>query len=122
MSKQVQQAEERRWRRGVELKPKLRTYRGVKARLEYERYLDINDRWVRKAITRLRGGTNELRVETGRWAGEKLEDRVCRVCGVTEDERHFVVECVAGKLARQELVERCGEQSDMLGGCLGALR
>ena len=43
----------------------------------------------------LRGGTNQLRIERGRWEGEKVEDRVCRIClcDYVEDEQHFMLVC-----------------------------
>ena len=42
------------------------TYRQLKSELRFERYLATKDREAREAMTRLRGGTNELRIETGR--------------------------------------------------------
>ena len=52
-------------------------------------------------MTRLRGGTNELRIETGRYPittrDRKLEihERRCLICmsGEVEDEEHFVMDC-----------------------------
>ena len=47
-------------------KTKLRTYRTIKQTLTCEQYLNSKDRQARQTMTRLRGGTNELRIETGR--------------------------------------------------------
>ena len=46
-------------------------------------------------MTDMRGGTNLLRVEMGRWKGEQLEDRTCIFCamGVVEDEAHALLQC-----------------------------
>ena len=52
-------------------------------------------------MTRLRGGTNELRIETGRYPITnrdrrlEVEERRCLICmsGEIEDESHFVVDC-----------------------------
>ena len=51
-------------------------------------------------MTRLRGGTNELRIETGRYPitnrdRVEVEERRCLICmsGEIEDESHFVVDC-----------------------------
>ena len=46
-------------------------------------------------MTMMRGGTNMLRIERGRWKGEKPEERVCQVCmrNQIEDEQHFLLEC-----------------------------
>ena len=43
----------------------------------------------------LRGGTNKLRIETGRWNKESEPARVCNVCLCceVEDERHFLLHC-----------------------------
>ena len=50
---------------------KLRTYRRLKFVLEKEEYLEtIMDREERRKMTALRGGTNALRIEVGRWKGE----------------------------------------------------
>ena len=60
-------------------------------------------RWI---LAKLRGGTAELRLETGRWVGLRREDRVCAHCslGEVEDVEHFVSRC--GKLARERDLER----------------
>ena len=54
----------------------------------------------RRAMTRLRCGTNELRLHTGRFDGTPEVQRLCVSCidipaGVqhVEDERHFLLEC-----------------------------
>ena len=59
--------------------------------LEKEEYLEtIMDREERRKMTALRGGTNALRIEVGRWKGEPLYDRTCTLCakGEIEDEGH----------------------------------
>jgi hypothetical protein len=56
---------------------------------------------VGQTMTRLRGGTNELRIETGRYPITnrdrrlEVEERRCLICmsGEIEDESHFVVDC-----------------------------
>ena len=57
-------------------------------------------------MTRLRGGTAELRIEVRRWHGVRREDRVCKECGngEVEDIDHFVIRCeyVAGERVRME--------------------
>ena len=82
-------------------KPKLRTYQQLKTNLVMEDYLICKDHKARAVITRLRGGTHELRIETGRYPittrDRKLEveERRCLLCisGAVEDEQHFMVEC-----------------------------
>jgi len=82
-------------------KTKLRTYRTIKQTLTFEQNLNSKDRQARQTMTRLRGGTNELRIETGRYPITnrdrrlEVEERRCLVCmsGEIEDESHFVVDC-----------------------------
>lgn len=88
--------EVKQWKERMERKPKLRLYRSFKSRLAREEYLDTDLPFVtRKQITQLRSGTNKLRIESGRWNKEALENRICKLCsmGVLEDEVHFLLEC-----------------------------
>ena len=92
----------------METKPKLRTYRVLKTGLEYERYLDgEGKRNGRRWITNLRGGSNGLRIETGRREKLEVEERVCDICGSgeVEDERHFMMDCVMYRKEREEMYE-----------------
>ena len=54
--------------------------------------IDVESKRIRRMLTKLRGGTAELRVETGRWSGLQREERICKQCtlGDVEDEAHFV--------------------------------
>lgn len=76
--------------------PKLRTYRLFKSDFIRENYVDLNlKRNERSLLAQLRCGILPIRVETGRYIGETLEQRLCKLCseGVIEDETHFVVKC-----------------------------
>ena len=94
-------------------KPKLRTYRQLKTQLRFEQYLKTNDREAREVMTRLRGGTNELRIETGRYAITnrdrplELSERRCLIClnGEIEDETHFLLDCCVYEDLRQEMLD-----------------
>ena len=57
----------------------------------------VVDAQQRNFLTEMRGGTNLLRVELGRWKGEQLEERTCSFCamGLVEDEPHALLECSA---------------------------
>ena len=93
------------WRRRMMMKPKLRTYITLKKDLILENYL-LNETNIigRYEITKLRGGTNRLRIETGRYEmintenGKRnlmAEERLCTLCknNEIEDERHFIEKC-----------------------------
>src|SRR5690242_13512726 len=61
----------------------------------------------------LRIGSYPLRIETGRWVGEFLEERLCFKCmsGQVEDEKHFLIDCKAYKVPRRILFARIREIS-----------
>ena len=101
----IQQKEEIEWKERMIKKSKLRNYRRFKTRLEEEEYIKVEPRDLRRTITSLRSGTNQLRVERGRWKKEVLEDRICLVCdkGQIEDEEHFLVSCPAYDFERNAL-------------------
>ena len=65
-------------------------------------WCEVQKAWMMEAerrsklgMAKLRGGTAELRVETGRWIGLEREDRICGQCGLREVENveHFVLRC-----------------------------
>ena len=62
-------------------------------------------------MAKLRGGTAELKVETGRWIGLKREDRICGQCGLREVENveHFVLRCSGLLRERGVLMKRMAE-------------
>lgn len=108
----IQAREEKQWREEMTSKPKLRTYRSLKFILEKEEYLHtIPDDEERRTMTMLRGGTNALRIERGRWKGELLEDRVCTLCakGEVENELHMLLCCSAYERERSLLFKNIRE-------------
>ena len=82
------------WDSGIEKKPKLRTYRTLKTAFGREDYLALPPQ-QRSIIAVMRSGTNSLRIETGRWKREAVEDRICVLCGTAEveDENHLITAC-----------------------------
>lgn len=79
---------------GDETKKKLRTYRLLKQDFGMESYLeDIHDKSVRKCLSSFRISAHRLRIERGRYVGEKPEDRLCITCNTIEDEIHFLCQC-----------------------------
>ena len=68
--------------------------------------IDVESKAIRRMLTKLRGGTAELRVETGRWSGLQREERICKQCslGEVEDEAHFVLRCEALSEERRNLL------------------
>ena len=95
--KRIHEREQVRWRTECLNKPKLRTYIQLKRELRTEPYLRVYSHRGLPELSKLRGGTNRLRIEQGRYKKEKLEDRVCVFCETkeVEDERHFMLKCAA---------------------------
>ena len=105
----IQAREEKEWITEMSLFPKLRTYRKLKFVLEREEYLEtVTDREERRRMTALRGGTNPLRIEIGRWKGEQLQDRTCTLCakGEVEDEAHVLLDCSTYERERSEMFSK----------------
>ena len=114
----IQHREEEAWRKAMQGKPKLRTYRLLKDRLCFEDYLTHPDVRARETMTRLRGGTNELRIEKGRHRATNRDhilhesERVCLICasGEVEDERHFLIDCAEYEDLRETMFDVVDEK------------
>ena len=111
----VRRKDEDDWREAMKTKRKLRLYRRLKDRLVLERYVIEFDRSRRRQLTMLRGGTNYLRIERGRWVGEREHERVCNVCmcDEVEDERHFLLACQMYVRERVEMFERIKSECEL---------
>ena len=99
----INEAEEGKWRYGMEELSKLRTFRKLKHEYGLEEYHLVEGHNKGKRIcSGLRNGSNKLRIEVGRHSGEEVEDRKCRCCsgGEVEDECHFLNECECYTLKR----------------------
>ncbi len=59
------------------------------------RSAQIENKEVRRMVTKLRGGKAQLHIETGRWKGEGREERKCKECSgqEVEDAKHFLLKC-----------------------------
>lgn len=114
LKEEIYKKEEKEWKDRLNTKPKLRTYKNLKQTLTFEdSYLSHHDRQAREVMTRLRGGTNELRIETGRYPNTnrdrrlEIHERRCLLClsGEVEDEKHFVLDCVMYEDLREKMFE-----------------
>ena len=99
VKEKVWEWEEAHWKEGMASKSKLRLYRRVKEELKLEEYLASENSEGRRQMVMFRGGSGDLRIETGRWEGHRgtpllVEERVCKLChdGV-EDEEHVLMKC-----------------------------
>ena len=109
VEERIQAREQRNWRKKLNEKPKLRTYRRFKNNLALEDYLESEDIRGRKLMAKLRSGTNCLRIETGRREGLTSAERLCWFgCNSTEDEAHFLLDCPIYNDIREEVVAEVG--------------
>ena len=103
------------WKTSVLSKPKLRTYRNYKTKMRTEDYLiNITNRATRSLLAKFRCGILQLRIETGRFINEKLEDRVCQMCknDNIEDEYHFLCICPLYDNFRKTLYDNVSNKYD----------
>ena len=92
-------------------KPKLRTYRKFKKDLTFEKYLENKDIQGRKLMAKLRSGTNNIRIETGRREGLNSADRKCWFgCDSTEEEAHFLLDCWIYNDIREVMIAEVGKK------------
>ncbi len=104
---------ESKWRLKAANMDKLDVYSKIKTTFGPERYLLINiDRYEKSLLSQLRYGILPLRVETGRFIGEKRNDRTCTLCNTfnIEDQMHFLFHCNFYNSQRQELFIKAREQ------------
>ena len=109
--------EEKNWMTEVFKKPKLRTYRTLKKKLCFEKYLATDAKPLGRYIhTSLRNGANFLEIERGRWGHDPLPEelRICQHCDlkVPETEKHFVTACPRYHLLRMKLFKLIAEISN----------
>ena len=110
----IQMREEFLLLRRMKNKPKLRTYIQFKKKLRQEEYLANEDGIGRRMLARIRSGTNNLRIETGRHEKREVKDRICQVCGTgTEDENHFLNVCSTYNDIRSETKISIGIEDDV---------
>jgi mRNA deadenylase 3'-5' endonuclease subunit Ccr4 len=60
------------------------------------------------SVVKLRGGTNRLRIEQGRYEKEEVEKRICLFCDSqqVEDEKHFMLTCKRYEDLREKLWQK----------------
>ena len=97
------------WLTDINSMPKLRTYRTLKFTFGVEDYVSRPmDKYFRSALARVRMGVFPIRIETGRWRGLPLHDRICVNCDLdeVETEEHFLCVCPRHDALRNELKHR----------------
>ena len=80
----------------TDINPILRTYSLFKFEFELEPYLyHIKNPKYRHSFARFRSSSHPLEIEKGRHTNPiiPLENRICTICNVIEDELHFLINC-----------------------------
>ena len=100
------------WKKEAQRHPKLER---IGSLIEQEcegRGMMVKCKRRRRRLVKLRGGTAELEVETGRWRGVRREERICKNCrgGEVEDVRHLVMRCTYVEEEREKLEELMSER------------
>jgi len=113
--KLIKRKDEDEWREEMNKKRKLRLYSRIKTRLQLEDYVVELDREKRRQLTMIRGGTNYLRIETGRWVGEREHERLCKVClcEEVENEKHFLLACPMYVRERVQMFAKIREECNL---------
>jgi len=84
------------WENEIKHLKKLRTFVIFKNTFKQEKFLSVHMlRKERSLFAQYRLGILPLRIETGRYRGEKEEERICMLCTrkVVENEKHFLFDC-----------------------------
>ena len=72
---------------------KLFLYKNLEPSLERKFYLSFNDFSIRSIFTKFRISDHSLEIEKCRYNKTPCEERLCKNCGVIEDEAHFISKC-----------------------------
>ncbi len=90
------------WMAEVNSTSDYRLFKHLKENFCFEEYLNIFNKPIRIALTKLRLSSHLFHVERGRWYARKLDikDRLCSLCNVIEDEFHCLIECPRYSSAR----------------------
>ena len=86
---------------------KLRTYKLIKNKFGIEKYLELKERNVRKALSAFRISAHKLNNERGRYLNLKVEYRQCSICNVhvIEDEIHALCQCKKFNVLRDQMYQ-----------------
>ena len=83
------------WKKDIANNGRLEFYRKIKNNFNFEKYLELQNFYKRKAISKLRCSDHQLEIEKGRHKGIGRQERLCEMCHMNkvESEEHFLFEC-----------------------------
>ena len=98
------------WFNSVQTMPILYMFKEFKNVFEFSMYLDNVPKTYRIAFTKLRLSSHPLRIETGRYGNDRINQnqRYCLICGSgdIEDEYHFVCICKPYETIRKHYLKK----------------
>ena len=95
---------------------KLRTYKLLKTRFGIEPYLEsLPEKDLRRRLCSFSISTYRLRIERGRYCGEKSEERLCDSCSMFENEIHCLMQCNKYDTLRKKMFESLNATDIVLG-------
>ena len=105
-------------------KPKLELLKMIVDKDCTLRSAQIESKEVRRMVTKLRGGTAQLHIETGRWKGEGREERKCKESSgqEVEDAKHLLINCARWQDEKEELIERVKDTQERGGNLKQRMR
>ena len=94
------------WREEARVRPKLEVMGRLMDHRCEARCVEVDCKRQRRMLMKLRGGTAELRIETGRWCGLRRDERICKMCDEreVEDVEHFLLHCNGMAEERKEMM------------------
>ena len=114
LSSAIRRKDTESWLEKVQEKSKLRLFRHLNSDMRRADFIEWHiPASHRVQYARLRSGTHQLRLETGRWVDEKEEERLCNVCvtGKVESEEHFLLDCYVYRQLRENMFAKVLDQT-----------
>ena len=105
-----------KWSNDINSSSKGQIYRIFKTNFGFESYIKNLHPKQRKLLMKMRTSNHHLPVETGRWCGTPLNERVCLLCnnGKIGDEYHYILECTAFSEIRKNFYTKVTAPDQML--------
>ena len=98
---------QRDWNEKLTTVSKLRTYVTFKSNYKTEKYLKLNlTKNERSHLAQFRCAVLPLKIETGRFSGLAIEDRLCQVCDQHAVEIHLLLHCNIYNDFREILIDK----------------
>ena len=103
------------WKERADNNTKLVLMRSFKDEPRESKLMESNNRSAAKILCRIRSGSHELRIDSGRNERIPRDQRKCRLCDEeVEDEIHFLGRCSLFRIDRKKLEDEFGRLTSNL--------